>query len=210
MVFLQDYWVTPLKAKVQFARWDELLATPAPPVDLEYPTALWHFAQGMARASKGETQLAQQHLEQLAKAAADPKFEQMFIGPQHPFSAPLRISEKVLAGTLARSVKDYPAAIKALEEGVALEDAVPYYEPPLWHQPVRHQLGAVLLTAGKFAAAEAVYKEDLKRNPDNGYALFGLRQALIAQNRKGDAKKVGERFERAWAQADIKLDASSL
>ncbi|MEO8315787.1 MAG: hypothetical protein ABI645_13465 [Pseudomonadota bacterium] len=207
MIFLQDYWITPLKAKVQFARWDELLATPAPPADMEYPSAMWHFAQGMARAHTGEAQKAQQHLEQLAKVAADPKFEQMLIGPQHPLSATLRISERVLAGTIAKSAKNYPAAIKALQEGVKLEDAVAYYEPPLWHEPVRVRLGAVLLAARMPAAAEAVFKEDLMRNPENGYALYGLQQSLVAMNRQGEARKVGERFKRAWAHADINLAA---
>ncbi len=210
LVALQDFWITPLKAKVQFAHWDEVLATPAPPADLEYPLAMWHFAQGMAKAGKGEVQLAQQHLEALARAAADPRFEQMLIGPQHPLSATLRISEKVLAGRIATAAKNYPAAIEALEEGVALEDAVAYFEPPLWHQPVRQQLGAVLLAAGKPAAAEAGYQADLKRNPENGYALKGLQLSLVAQGRKAEAKKAAERFDHAWAHADIELAASTL
>lgn len=210
MVALQDFWITPLKAKVQFAHWDEVLATPAPPSDLEYPLAMWDFAQGMAKTGKGDGASAQPHLERLARAAADPKFEQMLIGPQHPLSATLRISEKVLAGRIAAAAKNYPAAIQALQQGVALEDAVAYFEPPLWHQPVRQHLGAVLLSAGKPAAAEKVYREDLERNPENGYSLKGLQLSLVAQGRKGEAKRVEERFGRAWAHADIQLGASAL
>jgi hypothetical protein len=208
LAFLQDYWVTPLKAKVQFARWDEIAATPMPEQDLAYPVAIWHFAQGMATANKGDMEATQKHLEQVAKAAADPAFDKLMIGPQHPMSATLRISERVLAGTLANARKDSAAAIKAYEEGVALEDAVAYYEPPLWYQPVRQKLGAALLASGKPAAAEAVYREDLKRNPDNGWSLFGLEQSLRAQKRNKDAAEVAARLEKAWAHADMKLSAS--
>jgi tetratricopeptide (TPR) repeat protein len=210
LAFLQDYWVTPLKAKVQFGRWDEIAATPMPEQDLAYPVAMWHFAQGMATANKGDVESTQKHLEQLAQAAADPAFEKVLIGPQHPLSATLRISERVLAGRLATVRGDPAAAIKAYEEGVALEDAVAYYEPPLWYHPVRHKLGAALLASGKPAAAEAVYREDLKRNPDNGWSLFGLEQSLRAQKRNKDAAEVATRLEQAWAHADVKLDASVL
>ena len=50
-------------------------------------------------------------------------------------------------------------AVKALEEAIALEDALVYMEPPDWIQPVRHTLGAVLLREGRVKEAEAVYRE---------------------------------------------------
>ena len=203
LVSLQDYWVTPLKAKVQFGRWEEILATPAPQQDLEYPTAIWHFAQGMAYAHKADAAKAREHLQLLAKAASDPKFEQMLIGPAHPLSATVRIAERTLAGTIARMERDFPVAIAALEQGAALEDGVVYFEPPLWHQPVRQTLGAVLLSAGKPVEAEAVYREDLRRNPENGWSLYGLEQSLSAQKRKAEAGQVAEQLKRAWAQADV-------
>lgn len=210
MVFLQDYWVTPLKARVQFARWDEILRTEAPAADLEYPVAIWHFAQGMAAANRGNSAKGQEHLAALAQAAADPRFEQMFVGPQHTFATMLKIAERVLAGTLAQSRRDYPAAIAAFEQGVALEDGAPYYEPPLWHHPVRQQLGVVLLAAGRTAAAEQVYREDLLRNPENGWSLHGLQQALRGQGRSAEAREVAARLERAWAWADVEPDALKL
>ncbi len=210
LVALQDFWITPLKAKVQFAKWDEILATPAPEKDLAYPTAMWHFAQGMATAHKGQLDAAQGHLDHLSRAAADPAFQTMLIGPQHPLSATLGIAEQVLTASVAQARKDTPAEIKALRKGVTLEDAVAYYEPPLWHQPVRQKLGAALLAAGKPAEAEAVYREDLKRNPENGWSLFGLQQALLARHRAREAAQIGEQLSRAWEQSDIKLTASTL
>jgi hypothetical protein len=70
-------------------------------------------------------------------------------------------------------------------------------EPPWWIEPVRHALGAMLLEAGKAAAAERVYREDLARFPMNVWGLVGLDRSLTAQG-KPDA---GVRADLAKAQA---------
>ena len=89
-----------------------------------------------------------------------------------------------------------------------LQDQLPYTEPPPWYYPVRHTLGAVLFAAGRAADAEKVYREDLKRNPENGWALFGLAQSLREQKQTQEAAQVDERFKKAWARADVQLTAS--
>jgi hypothetical protein len=53
-----------------------------------------------------------------------------------------------------------------------------------------------------------VYWEDLKRNRDNGWALFGLDQALRAQGKHDQAAIVKARLDRAWARADVSLTSS--
>jgi predicted Zn-dependent protease len=93
---------------------------------------------------------------------------------------------------------------------VAIEDELPYDEPPGWHMPVRQSLGALLLEAGRPADAEAVYREELRRNPENGWSLFGLSKALLEQGRDEEAAAVNARFREAWAHADIELSASAL
>ena len=89
-----------------------------------------------------------------------------------------------------------------------LEDGLVYNEPPDWSIPVRHVLGAVLLEAGRPFEAETVYWEDLRRNPENGWSLFGLREALGAQDKNEKAIAIEQRFLRAWVDADISLSAS--
>ena len=81
-------------------------------------------------------------------------------------------------------------------------------EPPPWYYPVRQSLGAVLLQAGRAADAEQVYREDLRRNPGNGWSLYGLAQSLRAQGKTGEAAQTDESFKKAWAQADVQLTAS--
>jgi predicted Zn-dependent protease len=95
----------------------------------------------------------------------------------------------------------------ALREAVKKEDALAYNEPSDEFFPVRHLLGAALLNAGRPAEAEAVYREDLRRNPENGWALHGLAKALEAQWKKADAEKA--RFKEAWRHADTELTASA-
>jgi hypothetical protein len=63
----------------------------------------------------------------------------------------------------------------------------------------------VLLKAGRAAQAEQVFQTDLRRNPENGWALFGLRQSLQAQGKKKAANQVRQRFNQAWAHADLTL-----
>jgi hypothetical protein len=91
---------------------------------------------------------------------------------------------------------------------VRLEDSLVYNEPPDWPYPARHWLGAALLTAGRPVEAESVYLEDLRRRPGNGWALFGLVQALRAQSRSADAAEAQARLARAWEMADVELTSS--
>jgi tetratricopeptide (TPR) repeat protein len=205
--FLQDFWSTPIKAQVQFGKWDALLASPKPSDDLPYAVALWHFGRGMASVRKGHVGNAKDHLDALAAAAADPRFEQFLVGPQHSLARTLKVAARVLEGELAAARNDYRTAIVAFERAVVLEDANAYFEPPLWYQPARQSLGAVLMKAKKFEAAEQVYREDLMRNRANGWSLYGLSRSLKAQGKP--TAEVDAQFQAAWRHADVTLSAST-
>ena len=120
----------------------------------------------------------------------------------------LSIAPEILAGEIAAAKKNYDVAINHLERAVRLEDALVYTEPAEWHYPPRLALGAVLLEANRPSEAETVYWEDLRRNPDNGWALFGLTAALKAQGKNEEAALAEARFKKAWARADVTLTAS--
>jgi tetratricopeptide (TPR) repeat protein len=120
----------------------------------------------------------------------------------------LKIAERVLAGDLAARHGRYDEAVRMLQEAVKLEDSLQYSEPPLWPLSTRLNLGAVLLMAHRPAEAEQVYRADLKRFPENGWALFGLGQSLRAQQKDDEAAEIERRFEAAWSYADVTLAAS--
>jgi predicted Zn-dependent protease len=114
----------------------------------------------------------------------------------------------VLGGEIAAKAGDVGSAERLLRAAVAEQDTHWFTEPPPWYFPVRQTLGAVLLQAGRAADAEVVYREDLKRNPGNGWSLFGLAQSLRAQGKTAEAARVEASFRTAWAQADVTLTAS--
>jgi tetratricopeptide (TPR) repeat protein len=184
-----------------FGRWDDVLAEPLPPSDIRFAYAMAHYARGVAYAAKGQWADAQASLDTVTainaatRAGADSK-------------TALSIAEHALLGEIASRRGDVNAGINHFREAAAIEDAGLYFEPPKWYYPIRHSLGAALLKAGQYTEAERVYREDLRRFPENGWSLFGLAQALRAQGKSKEAAAVDERFRRAWADADVTLLAS--
>ena len=111
--------------------------------------------------------------------------------------------------TLADGNEDL--AIATLQEAVAIENRIPYDEPPGWYHPLsRESLGGALLLEKQYAEAEAVFREDLRRNRRNGRSLFGLAESLRAQGKTREAELVGREFERAWKSADTRLTVAGL
>jgi tetratricopeptide (TPR) repeat protein len=204
--FLEAYAPTLLFALTRFGRWEAVLREPPPPSKLRYTKALWHYVRGLARAATGQFDRAEDERARLASLAKTVPKDQT-IG-QNSAAALLRIAGLVLAGEQAARRTRYAEAMQHLEEAVRLQDALRYNEPQDWYYPVRHSLGAVLLSAGRAAQADAVYREDLKQNPENGWALYGLEQSLRVQNKSEEAAAVEERFRKAWSRADVTLTAS--
>jgi tetratricopeptide (TPR) repeat protein len=121
-----------------------------------------------------------------------------------------QLSLALLDGEIARTSGDLAGAVAQFQKAQAMELALPYTEPPYWHQPVSHLLGAALLQATRPAEAEGVYRESLKTYRDDGWALFGLAQALQAQGKEAEAARARDAFANAWRMSDTKLESSRL
>lgn len=184
-----------------FGKWDDVLAEPLPPSDLRMPLALAYYARGVAYAAKGQMAEAQTALDTvMAIDAATPATAET--------KAPVSIAVHALMGEMAARGGNLDGGIAHFREALKIEDAGIYFEPPKWYYPIRESLGATLLKAGRNAEAEAVYREDLKRFPENGWSLFGLAAALKAQGKTDESAAVEKRFAAAWARADVTLVAS--
>jgi tetratricopeptide (TPR) repeat protein len=184
-----------------FGRWDDVLADPLPPSDIRFSYAIAYYAHGVAHAAKGQWAEAQAALDTVTAINAKT--------PQGADSkTALSIAVHALSGEIATRHGDLDAGINHFREAMKIEDAGLYFEPPKWYYPIRHSLGAALLKANQNAEAEQVYREDLKRFPENGWSLFGLAQALRAQGKKAEADAVDARFRKAWVGADVTLTAS--
>ncbi|MCX4247305.1 hypothetical protein OEB96_42215 [Paraliomyxa miuraensis] len=196
----------PLLVLVRFGRWSELLAEPQPNPKYPVLSALWHHAHGMALASTGEYVRASAELGAIERIAAEVPAE--VITGVNSGPVVLELSARILEARIVE-VQDRAASIPLWERAVALEDRLEYNEPADWFYPVRHYLGAVLLEEGRAREAEIVYRADLERNRANGWALFGLWQALRAQKKTKEASAVEQRFREAWGDADFELTRSA-
>ena len=204
---LAGFRVVPYFALTRFGKWDEMLREPEPPASSAYLRGMWHYARGVSFVAKGQKDNAERELDKLKEILKDPSLNNPLFSLNTGRSV-ISIAPEVLGGEIAAAKKDYDEAIAHFERAVRLEDALVYTEPAEWHYPPRQGLGAVLLEAKRPAEAETVYWEDLRRNKDNGWALFGLWQALKAQGKTADAALVEARFKKAWSQADVTLTAS--
>lgn len=199
--------VVPYYALTRFGRWDEMLTEPEPPAFSAVLRATWHYTRGLALVARNQVAAAEGELEKLKALLSDESMKQPLFSP-NAAGAILAPAPEVLAGEIAAARGDHEKAVAHLDKAVRLEDSLVYTEPSEFHFPPRHALGAILLEASRPAEAETIYWEDLRRNRENGWALFGLLQALRTQNKTEAAALVEARFKNAWARADVSLTAS--
>lgn len=202
MDFLQHWSVRPLLLRVRFARWDELLAAEAPPADRAHSRAIWHYVRGRALVTTGDAAGARIELQALRAVLNGGELHPLRL-EFNPSPEVVRIADGVLSGWIEAGAGRFDEAILALRAAVAHEDALLYGEPPEWTVPARHDLGAVLLLAGRVEEAERVFREDLDRFPENGWSLHGLAASLRAQGRVEEAVGIEADFRRAWRTADV-------
>lgn len=208
---LEGFMTIPIAVDVRFHKWDEILKMPKPSPDMKVETVFWHFARGMALASKGRIGEAEEEHRGVAEAAANTPEDAVFAMPvNNKAKDVLSIARDVLGAKIAVAKKDNAGAITLLQSAVAMQDSLKYSEPEDWFFPVREPLGAVLLITGDSAGAERVFREDLDRHPRNPRSLFGLEQALKAQKQDYDAAFVQKQFQASWKGGTAKLKVDDL
>jgi len=194
---LQGFIVVPYWAMVRFEEWDRILADSGPRHETAFTRAAWRYARAMALTAKGRLDDAERELAELKTLAADPSLDGQTTFSNNTGRAILRIAPEVVAGEIAARRQQWDAATLHLERAIRYEDSLIYQEPADWHAPVRQNLGNVLLAAGRADEAEAVFWEDLKKNPENVWSLAGLARALKAQKKTTDAALIEARLVKA-------------
>ncbi|HEV8241821.1 MAG TPA: hypothetical protein VGS57_20830 [Thermoanaerobaculia bacterium] len=189
---------------LRFGRYAEVLAEPAPPEGFAFAAAAAHAARGLAllrlhRADEAAKEAAE--LDAAAQPIADGATEGF-----NDAKVLLSIPRQLLLGELAIARGKVDEGVRLLDAAVAAEDGLRYDEPSDWHFPARHLVGATLLRLGRNADAEALFRADLQRNPENGWALAGLQAALSRQGKRADAATAAARLAKAWADADLGLE----
>ncbi|HZL71220.1 MAG TPA: hypothetical protein VFC86_02070 [Planctomycetota bacterium] len=204
--FIDGFYSMPYEMHLRFGRWDAMLAEKEPLEVFPLTRALYHYALATALAAKGDVAAARAEQRVFeGRRSLIPK--DSFFG-NNAASDLAGVAEKLLEGEILYREGRAEDSFVALREAVKREDALRYDEPPDWIQPTRHILGAALLDAGRADEAEAVYRDDLKRLPENGWSLIGLARSLDAQ--KKDSSDYHRRFQAAWADADVTTTSSCL
>jgi tetratricopeptide (TPR) repeat protein len=209
--FMQEFAATPMLTMARFGLWDSLLAEPRPDADLVYLVGIWQYTQGLAQIRTGSVSDAKQTLSELVLTSQSEAAKSLTLaGGMASATTLMEIAISHLESEVAIAEHRPSDAIESLELASQRHDALPYTEPPPWYAPPRQLLGAVLLEEGRAAEAEAVYREDLRQYPKNGWSLLGLSQSLRAQGESAKADWAEKGFEAAWARSDIQLDSSRI
>ncbi len=195
---------------VTFGKWDDVLKEPMPPSDLRMSTGLAYYARGVAYAAQGNWAAAQAAADtvRLISSGTTPADQNAMTAGEGENKKVIDIAMHSLLGEIAARRGNLAEAEGHFKAAAAIEDTFNYVEPPQWYYPVRQSLGMVLLKEGKPADAEAVYRADLKRFPENGWDLYGLAASLRAQGKTAEATEVESRLARSWSQADVRLTGS--
>jgi tetratricopeptide (TPR) repeat protein len=113
-------------------------------------------------------------------------------------------------GRVAQARGDTKTAIARFEEAAALQDGLPYMEPPYWYYPVRQTLGAALVQAGRLDEAEDQFRRALKRAPNNGWSYYGLSELYRARGDADAARKAEAELAKTWIGDRALLQLSKL
>lgn len=209
MPMLDGFILTPLWVDARFGKWDAIEARPEPPKEFVETHVMWRYTRALAFAARGDAGKATAERD-LFSAEVSAILPDMPFGAQNTAKDILGLATHVINARIAGASGKSNDAIEHFRKAVEMQDALNYDEPADWYYPVRESLGGALLFTGNAKEAEQVFRDDLKRNPRNPRSLFGLIQALKAQQRDVDAAWVERQFKEGWKGADTKLEISAL
>jgi tetratricopeptide (TPR) repeat protein len=209
IALVQPVKAAPYFAHAQFSSPDTILALPDPGDAIPYVKATWHYARGVAHAAKRDYAAAMAEASAIETLEHTADFSLLKAGGV-PAQDVLKLARTVVQGRIAQAQGDNKTAIESFEQAAALQDSLPYMEPPYWYYPVRQSLAAALLQAGRLDDAEAQFRRALQRSPNNGWSHYGL---LELYKVRGDADAAGREegeLTKSWVGDRQLLQLSNL
>jgi tetratricopeptide (TPR) repeat protein len=204
MPMLDTFIMTPLWVDARFNKWNAILARTEPDKAIPGTHAMWRYTRTLALLAGGQTEKAVAERAELSKEVAQLPAG-LNLGGFNSGTVILTVASHILDARIAAAKGDKEGSVDHWHQAIAVQDTLSYNEPPDWYYPVRESLGAALLKNGNPTESEQVFREDLIRNPRNPRSLFGLTEALKAQNRDADAAWTESQFKSAWQAADSPL-----
>jgi tetratricopeptide (TPR) repeat protein len=208
--FVESVIVAPVSVLLRFHRYQDILTLPAAPADKPLRATWLHYARGVAFARTGK--IAEAATERAAMTESQKLIakDQSWGGNGFPIQDAMNLAGMTLDARIASATGNHDKAVQLFRQAVAIQDRLPYDEPPTWYYPIRESLGGELLLAGNAIEAERVFREDLAKMPRNARSLFGLQAALAKQGEGEDAAWVQRQFDAAWKNADTQLAIEDL
>ena len=194
---LQPVKSAPYFAHVQFSTPQTLLALPDPGPDFVLVRAMWHYARAVGHARSGAFDAAARDIAALDAIEKSGDFKAV-TDWAIPGREIVQTARAVALARVADARGDLPGAITAYREAIAVQDALPYMEPPYWYYPVRQSLGVALLRSGQPEAAEKVFRDSLARTPSNGWALRGLMEVYRKRGDQAALAAAQKQFAKTW------------
>jgi tetratricopeptide (TPR) repeat protein len=209
IAMVQPVKAAPYFAHAQFSAPETILALADPGDAIAYVKAIWHYARGVAHASRRDYGAA------MAEASAIEAIERtadfsLLNASSVPAQDVLKLARTVIQARIAQAQGNFNSAIERFAEAATIQDGLAYTEPPYWYYPVRQSLAAALLQAGRLAEAEDQFQRALKRAPANGWSYFGLAQLYKARGDTAAAAKAEAELARTWVGDRGLLDISRL
>ena len=209
IAMVQPVKAAPYFAHAQFSTPETILALPDPGDTIPYVTAMWLYARGVAYVARGDFASAAAAADLIETLERTSDFK-LLKESNVPAQEVLRIARTLILARVAQARGDTRTAIVRFERAAALQDALPYTEPPYWYYPIRQSLAAALLQAGRYAEAEKQFQRALSRAPANGWSYFGLAELHKARGNTVAAQKAEADLARTWIGDRKLLQISNL
>jgi tetratricopeptide (TPR) repeat protein len=209
IAMVQPVKAAPYFAHAQFSTSEAILALPDPSDNVPYVKGLWLYARGVALAAKQDFAGATAAADAIEKLELNSDFK-LLKESNVPAQEVLRIARTVIMARVAQGKGDKGAAVSQFEKAAALQDALPYTEPPYWYYPIRQSLAAALLQAGRHDEAKQQFELALRRAPSNGWSYYGLAELYKARGDINAARKAEADLARTWIGDRRLLQISNL
>ena len=209
IAMVQPVKAAPYFAHALFSTPETILALPDPGDTIPYVKAMWLYARGVALAARRDfagATAAADAIETLERTADFKLLKDSGVPAPEVF----RIARTLIMARVAQAQGQNRTAIARFERAAALQDALPYTEPPYWYYPVRQSLAAALLQAGRYDEAERQFQRALSRAPSNGWSYYGLAELHKARGNAGGARKAEADLAKTWIGDRKLLQMSNL
>jgi tetratricopeptide (TPR) repeat protein len=196
--WVQPIMAAPYFAHAQFSEPATVLAIAEPADDFPFVKSAWHYARGAAYAALGEIEGAAKEAEAIVRLQENEDVKKL-ASMGIPAPDVLKLAGHIVTARIAQAKLDYSTAIREFEQAVAIQDQLSYMEPAHWYYPVRQSLGAVLIMAGDLDRAEQTLRTSLARTPNNGWALYGLKEVYEKRGDRPGVRVTEKLLANAWA-----------